>query len=73
MPKLTLEEAARIAMHYDAVVPEDIEVQKIPRGVGSAWGLNMTRREAVDRARRVYQRMKRFQRAAAKAEKARGT
>ena len=70
MPKLTLEEAARIAMHYDAKVPEDMEVQKIPQGVGSAWGINMTRREAVDRARRVYQRPRKFQMAERKAKKA---
>jgi hypothetical protein len=73
MPRLTPEEAARIAMQYDAVVPEDIEVEKVPAGKGSAWGINMTRREAVDRARRVYQRMKRFQRAAVKAKKAQGS
>jgi hypothetical protein len=50
-------------MQYDAVVPDDIEVEVVPSGAGSAWGLNMTRREAVDRARRVYLRVKRFQRA----------
>ncbi len=69
MPRLTPEEAARIAMQYDAVVPEDIEVEVVPSGAGSAWGLNMTRREAVDRARRVYHRMRRFKLAERKAAK----
>jgi hypothetical protein len=69
MPRLTPEEAARIAMQYDAVVPEDIEVEVVPSGAGSAWGLNMTRREAVDRARRVYQRLRRFKVAERKASK----
>ena len=69
MPRLTPEEAARIAMQYDAVVPEDIEVEVVPSGAGSAWGLNMTRREAVDRARRVYQRLRRFKVAERKAAK----
>jgi hypothetical protein len=56
-------------MQYDAVVPDDMEVTKIPTGKGEAWGLNMTRHEAVDRSRRVYQRMKKFQRAEKKRKK----
>jgi len=68
MPKLTPEEAARIAMQYDAVVPDDVEVEKVPTGRAGDFKLHMTRREAVNRARKVYQRMKKFQRAKAKAD-----
>jgi hypothetical protein len=67
MPRLTTEEAARIAMQYDAVVPEDIEVQKVPCGVGRGW-ISMPRKEVVKMARRVYQRGKKFQRAKVKAD-----
>ena len=67
MPRLTPEDAARIAMQYDAVVPEDIEVQKVPRGVGRGW-VAMPRKEVVKMARRVYQRGKKFQIAKRKAD-----
>jgi hypothetical protein len=60
MSKLTPEEAARIAMQYDAVVPDDLEVQKVPRGVGLGW-FSMPRKELVKMSRRVYQRGKKFQ------------
>jgi hypothetical protein len=56
-------------MQYDAVVPDDIEVEVVPSGAGSAWGINLSRREAVDRARRVYQRLRRFNLAERKAAK----
>ena len=69
MPRLTPEEAARIAMQYDAVVPDDIEVEVVPSGAGSAWSQALSRHEAVQRARRVYQRLRRFKVAERKAAK----
>jgi diacylglycerol kinase family enzyme len=50
-------------MQYDAVVPEDLEVTKIPTGTGNAWSTNLTRREAIDRASRVYKRGVKFAKA----------
>jgi len=67
MPRLTPEEAARIAMQYDAVVPEDLEVEVVPAGKGSAWSQALSRHEAVQRARRVYQRLRKFKVAERKA------
>ena len=69
MTRLTPKEAARIALQYAAVVPEDIEVEVVPSGKGSAWSQALSRHEAVQRARRVYQRMRRFKVAARKAAK----
>ena len=66
MARLSPEDAARIAMQYDAVVPDDITVDRVPSGCGVAWGISLSRRDAVDRGRRIYQRMMRFKHAARK-------
>jgi hypothetical protein len=58
--RLSPEEAARIAMQYNVVVPEDVTVQEVRRGVGRGW-VTMSRKEVVKMARRVYQRGKKFQ------------
>jgi hypothetical protein len=65
---LSHEERERIAQQYEVIVPEDVEIAQVPRGV-SGIKLNISRREAVRRASAVYKRVGKFRRAKEKREK----
>ena len=60
--KLCPKEAERIAKEYGVEVPEDMEVDVVPRGVGQGY-IHRSRKEVVLHMRRVYRRQNKFQRA----------